>query len=96
MSDNISRQEALKDAESWVAVDSREQHMKKQVIEWIRNFPPAPEAQRRGYWRQYSHKLARVCSCCGHDEPYKFADDDADIYNFCPHCGADMRGEQYG
>lgn len=53
-----------------------------------------PVTPRRGYWKQMAHKRARICSCCGHDEPYKFADDDADIYNFCPHCGADMRGGQ--
>ena len=49
---------------------------------------------KRGRWESISYKRARICSCCGHDEPYKFADDDAPIYNFCPYCGADMRGEQ--
>lgn len=32
------------------------------------------------------------CSSCGkwHTTPYKYCFED---YNFCPHCGADMRGE---
>ena len=43
----------------------------------------------------------RVCSICGagHMIGHKYATDKAyhDRYhNFCPNCGADMRGEQYG
>ena len=48
---------------------------------------------KRGKWISLPLKRARICSWCEHDEPYKFADDDATIYNFCPHCGADMRGK---
>ena len=43
------------------------------------------------YWKSVPHKRARVCSRCEADEPYKFADDDANVYNFCPNCGAYMR-----
>ena len=39
--DAISRQAAIKDAESWVAVDEYEKHLKKIVIEWLKEFPPA-------------------------------------------------------
>ena len=45
---------------------------------------------RHGRWVSVPHKLARVCSVCNRDEPYKFADVDADVYNYCPHCGAKM------
>lgn len=45
----------------------------------------------RAYWKSVPYKRARVCSRCEADEPYKFADDDANVYNFCPNCGADMR-----
>ena len=56
-----------------------------------------PSAQpKMGMWVSKPYKRARICSCCGHDEPYKFADDDATIFNFCPNCGADMREEQNG
>ena len=47
----------------------------------------------RGEWISVPHKRARICSHCECDEPYKFAENDADVYNFCPNCGADMRKE---
>lgn len=48
------------------------------------------EPVRHGHWVSVPHKSARVCSVCEHDEPYKNAPDDADIFNYCPHCGAKM------
>lgn len=45
-----------------------------------------------GRWVSVPHKLARVCSVCNRDEPYKFADINADVYDYCPHCGAKMDG----
>ena len=47
---------------------------------------------RHGKWVSVPHKLARVCSVCNRDEPYKFADIDADVYEYCPNCGAKMDG----
>ena len=45
---------------------------------------------RHGRWVSVPYKLARVCSVCNRDEPYKFADIDADVYDYCPNCGAKM------
>ena len=45
---------------------------------------------KRGRWMSLPHKRARICSWCEHDEPYKFADDDAPIFNYGPYCGAKM------
>ena len=47
---------------------------------------------RHGRWISVPHKLARICSVCNRDEPYKFADIDADVYDYCPNCGAKMDG----
>ena len=47
---------------------------------------------RHGRWVSVPHKLARICSVCNRDEPYKFADIDADVYDYCPNCGAKMDG----
>jgi len=45
---------------------------------------------KTGRWISVPHKKARICNRCESDEPYKFADDDADVYDYCPHCGAKM------
>lgn len=45
------------------------------------------------HWVSVPHKKSRICSHCACDEPYKFANVYADVYNFCPNCGADMRKE---
>ena len=42
-------------------------------------------------WESTPTKKSRFCSHCYYDEPYKFADEDANIFNFCPNYGADMR-----
>lgn len=39
--DMISRQDAIKDAESWAAIDERERHLQENVIEWLKEFPTA-------------------------------------------------------
>lgn len=41
MSNYISRQTAIMDAESWVAVDEYEKNLQKKVVEWLKEFPPA-------------------------------------------------------
>lgn len=41
MGDQISRQEAIADAQSWVAANGFEQNLQNKVIEWLKEFPPA-------------------------------------------------------
>ena len=41
MDDYISRQAAIMDAESWVAADEYEKNLQKEVVEWLKEFPPA-------------------------------------------------------
>ena len=61
------------------------------MVSDLRDMPAADVAPvRHGRWISVPHKLARVCSVCNRDEPYKFAD--ADVYDYCPHCGAKMGG----
>lgn len=45
---------------------------------------------RESRWTTAPHKKSRFCDSCGYDEPYKFADEEAIIYNYCPHCGSRM------
>lgn len=44
-----------------------------------------------GLWVSVAGKRDRICSRCLHNEPYKNADD-AEVFEFCPHCGAKMDG----
>lgn len=46
----------------------------------------------RGRWVSVAGKRDRICSRCLRNEPYKNADDDAGVFEFCPHCGAKMDG----
>lgn len=41
MNDLIGRDDAIKDAASWVAVDEYEQHLQKNVVEWLKELPSA-------------------------------------------------------
>lgn len=45
MDDYISRQAAIADAKSWIAVNSFEQNLQNKVIEWLKEFPPAQPAE---------------------------------------------------
>ena len=45
MDDLISRQQAIKDAESWTAVDEYEKHLQKNVVEWLKEFPPSAQPE---------------------------------------------------
>ena len=63
------------------------------MVSDLRDMPAADVAPvRHGRGVSVPHKLARVCSVCNRDEPYKFADIDADVYDYCPNCGAKMDG----
>ena len=51
---------------------------------------------KHGRWISVLHKTNRICSICEGDEPYKFADKNINVFDYCPHCGAKMdEGEQW-
>lgn len=63
------------------------------LIDSISNLPAADVAPVvHGRWVSVAGKRERICSRCLRDEPYKNADDDAEVFEFCPHCGAKMGG----
>ena len=53
-----------------------------------------PSAERKGEWISESGKIASFWVCSECDFPATVADEINDIkyFNFCPNCGADMRG----
>ena len=64
----------------------------------LRIIEEAPAADvapvRHAYWESAPGKMLRFCSGCWADEPYKFADENAKVYDYCPHCGAKMDKEE--
>lgn len=51
-----------------------------------------PSAEpKRGKWVNNIHDLP-ICDQCGYMTPFDRAIDDYEYGNFCPNCGADMRG----
>lgn len=68
----------------------------RDILSLIDSVPAADvEPVRHGRWIHVPGKQTRVCSRCETDEPYKFADEDTDIYSWCPRCGARMDGGSY-
>ena len=48
-----------------------------------------------GKWIIYNELVSDMC-VCSECERYFIGSDDKYDYNFCPNCGADMRGEENG
>ena len=76
------------------------------AISVIAEFPSAePEQRKKGRWiyeKINSYTSRTYCSKCGNSAPFIYKSDDyygshaygEDVRtNFCPNCGADMRGE---
>ena len=63
----------------------------EELKDLIRNAPTIEPERKNGEWSTKNGELAiwDVCSECGRMVIHK-----APFYNFCPNCGADMRGEK--
>ena len=48
------------------------------------------EPIKHGKWISVPNKKDRICSVCEGDEPYKFADENVNIFAYCPYCGTKM------
>ena len=63
----------------------------KNVFDRIRKLPPAQPKRKKGQWIDKSNGIEgawNYCSVCGEQA--------IDLYDFCPNCGADMRGNEDG
>ena len=59
--DLISRQAAIEDVKSWEAVDGREKHLQKNVIEWLKEFPSAQPDIIRCRECKFASGDSRIC-----------------------------------
>ena len=65
----------------------------EEIVDALENIPAADVAPVvHGRWVSVAGKRDRICSRCLHNKTYKNADDDAEVFEFCPHCGAKMDG----
>ena len=102
MSDLISRQAALDDAHRQIWYRMNQQGMRDRIDDWLKNLPSAEPERKKGEWKceRMKHLLSgetrkvRICSVCdGGYFVYDQSDNVVDVEpNFCPNCGADMRG----
>ena len=91
MDELISRKQAIE------VVQNRHMMLSKEKVLLINDLEKLPPAEpKTGKWeRHYSRPnvyadLLWHCSECG----YRSSDNWADKFNFCPNCGADMRGDK--
>jgi hypothetical protein len=98
MSDLISRQAAIDALHMHLMYRMGTDSNKKRLDEWINNLPPVQPKRMKGRWlpdNNFAYEMRFVCSVCNESEvvptigftKYK------PIWDFCPNCGADMRGE---
>ena len=90
MDDAISRQRVLKLLSTMPPEEAITKAMLIQNVKYMSAAQPDSLVRPSARWISIGHKRERICSRCFRDEPYKFADHDADVYDFCPHCGAKM------
>ncbi len=88
MSDLISRQAAIEELEWGVWGKEYDKTLAKVMLE---SLPSAQPERKKGEWRLFDGPNWYRCSECGAvRRQISFME------NFCPNCGADMRGGQDG
>ena len=88
MAEYIEREAAV---ESFMS-EFPDAHYPSWYAEKLKELPTADVAVvRHGEWIKYPHNSGIYCSRCRHKRRYKDAND-----NYCPNCGADMRGVEDG
>lgn len=86
MSDLISRQDAVDAVLNLSEKVANEMLFIDAIVDEIENIPSAEPERKKGRWKNVA-LFTRECSECGaqfHELEYD---------NFCPNCGAEMRGE---
>lgn len=99
MTDLISRQAALKIVAKHIGVDGDKAFLIDvgKTYGEIYALPSAQPERKRGKWR-YSRNISSIsysdmmvtCEQCGYSKERQHGD----VLNFCPNCGADMRGTE--
>lgn len=97
--DLVDRQEAIKVATRFRVTPGGEifEAIRMAVKTELEQLPAAQPERKKGHWievNDYYNRISGKCSACGWES--HLYEDDVVGMNFCPNCGADMRGEQNG
>ena len=87
MDNLISRQAAIDAYGDWYVEEGTEEGFIGTVKQLLEGLPSAQPERKTGTWidRIADYRLLYFCSECG--------EIGSDLWNFCPYCGSDMRGE---
>ena len=101
--DLISRSEAIEAIEKHIRTaeepyqltdaDKVMNHAFEIAASCVYNLSAAQPERQRGKWIDYANSHCE-CSVC-HTE-WSYFQNEVECFEFCPNCGADMRGEQNG
>jgi len=91
--DLISRQAAIDAIKTWGLIDGLSEGLAIEILADAEKLPPAEPDRRNGKWvpDDIASDIFR-CSKCGCDAPVDSTAGCEIKSNFCPWCGADMRG----
>jgi rubrerythrin len=96
--DCISRQaaiDAIHEDADWLAAQGSDWQTERMERDKsiLQSLPSAQPERKKGKWLPENRTIDAfwVCSSCGFPSEAHAANI---LYNFCPHCGTDMRGDQ--
>ena len=97
MSDLISRQTAIDTALTFLVEycgATFDEDMQKMLCERLDALPSAEPERKKGEWIKVGHwGRSYKCNQCGNYLDFDGVNAGRGDANFCPNCGADMRGE---
>lgn len=91
MTREVTRKEAIKIMEHLKSIVSSEDYIEafSMAIEALQE----PE-RKKGYWEDFDCGNSYRCTSCGETWTLNDGTPEENNMNYCPKCGADMRGEQ--
>ena len=99
MNDLISRQAAIDAIDAILPAEPMKNEYTQGItcgaalaIEYVKQLPSAQPERNKGEWIETEFLKLRECSCCH----VRWGMYDVENFNFCPNCGAEMKGESNG